>query len=81
MGVCVFVCCCCWFVCLYVFLIHLFFIIFFLQVLFYGMVYVVHHMYTVCTALCATFSFGTNRIMYVSVCNELYQKRKRPEIV
>lgn len=80
MGVCVFVCCCRWFVCLYVFLIHLFFY-FFLQVLFYGMVYVVHHMYTVCTALCATFSFGTNRIMYVSVCNELYQKRKRPEIV
>lgn len=55
--------------------------LFFLQVLFYGMVYVVHHMYTVCLALCATFSFGTNRIMYVSVCNELYQKRKRPEIV
>lgn len=79
MCICVLLLLVCLFVCFFNTLI--FFYFFFLQVLFYGMVYVVHHMYTVCTALCATFSFGTNRIMYVSVCNELYQKRKRPEIV
>lgn len=79
MCICVLLLFVCLFVCFFNTLI--FFYFFFLQVLFYGMVYVVHHMYTVCTALCATFSFGTNRIMYVSVCNELYQKRKRPEIV
>ena len=50
-----------------------------LQLMFCAMICFVLHMYTVCTAyMCHSV---TKRMADEYVCNELYQERKRPEIV